>query len=165
MLLFNEGNLYFLLTHIILYCVFSSLLPLQHCLPSEAKSIMTSIMQTAQPFVCGGSAAMFASSIVHPVDLAKVRLQLFAVQNPGEIRPSFPKLIVGMIKKDGIMSIYSGISASLMRQCVYGTARIGLFRTFSDHFIARNDGKPLNFLMKAFSGMSSGSIAVWLVNS
>ena len=28
--------------------------------------------KTAEPFVCGGSAATFASVIIHPIDLAKV---------------------------------------------------------------------------------------------
>ena len=32
--------------------------------------------KTAEPFVCGGSAATFASVIIHPIDLAKVRLRL-----------------------------------------------------------------------------------------
>ena len=30
-------------------------------------------MKTAEPFVCGGSAATFASCVIHPMDLAKVR--------------------------------------------------------------------------------------------
>ena len=55
----------------------------------------------------GGSAAMFASSIVHPIDLAKVRLQLFALQNPaGTPRPSFPQIITSMVKKEGISSVF-----------------------------------------------------------
>ena len=31
-----------------------------------------SFAKTAQPFVCGGLAASFASCIIHPIDLAKV---------------------------------------------------------------------------------------------
>ena len=110
---------------------------------------MPDALTTAQPFVCGGLSACFASSIVHPVDLAKVRLQLFAVQHSGMPRPSFPEIISTMVKKEGISSIYSGLSAALARQCVYGTARIGLHRTFSDLLQKRNDGKPLNFGYKA----------------
>lgn len=110
---------------------------------------MTDSLSTAQPFVCGGLSACFASSIVHPVDLAKVRLQLFAVEHAGKARPSFPQIITTMVKKEGFISIYSGLSAALARQCVYGTARIGLHRTFSDLLQKRNDGKPLNFGYKA----------------
>lgn len=31
------------------------------------------LAQTLEPFVCGGSAATFASVVIHPMDLAKVR--------------------------------------------------------------------------------------------
>jgi len=65
-----------------------------------------------------------------------------------------------MIKKDGIKSVYQGVDAAIGRQLVYGTARIGLHRAFSDKLKERNDGKPISFGMKALSGMASGSIAV-----
>lgn len=32
----------------------------------------SSLVTTAEPFVCGGSAATFASCVIHPMDLAKV---------------------------------------------------------------------------------------------
>lgn len=110
---------------------------------------MTDALATAQPFVCGGFSACFASSIVHPIDLAKVRLQLFAVEHAGKPRPTFPEIITTMVKREGFSSIYSGLSAALARQCVYGTARIGLHRTFSDYLQKKNEGKPLNFGYKA----------------
>lgn len=119
------------------------------------------IALAAQPFVCAGMAACTASAIVHPIDLAKVRMQLFKVQNPSLPIPGFPGMLSMMVKTEGVMSIYSGVTASLMRQAVYGTARIGLHRSFSDKLQARNDGKPLNFGMKTLSGMASGAIAVF----
>ena len=36
------------------------------------------LAKTAEPFVCGGSAATFASVVIHPIDLAKVRFSLDA---------------------------------------------------------------------------------------
>ena len=65
-----------------------------------------------------------------------------------------------MVKNEGITSIYAGLSASIMRQLIYGTARIGLHRSFSDALVERNGGKPISFGMKTLSGMASGSIAV-----
>jgi hypothetical protein len=32
----------------------------------------SSVAKIAEPFVCGGAAASFASIIIHPIDLAKV---------------------------------------------------------------------------------------------
>ena len=104
------------------------------------------------------SRACFASTIIHPIDLAKVRLQLFSVANPGVPTPSFPTLIGTMIKEGGVGSIYAGLDASLMRQAIYGTARIGL-HTHSD-IIAEKTGGQVPFWMKTLSGMASGSIAV-----
>ena len=65
-----------------------------------------------------------------------------------------------MVKHDGFFSIYKGVDAAIGRQLVYGTARIGLHRKFSDKLVEMNDGKPIGFAQKALSGMLSGSIAV-----
>jgi solute carrier family 25 (mitochondrial oxoglutarate transporter), member 11 len=120
---------------------------------------MSSVAATIQPFFCGGLSACIASTVVHPLDLAKVRLQLL---NSSTVKPSFVTLLSSMIKEEGIMSIYAGLSASYMRQAIYGTARIGLHRTFSDMLIERNNGKALSFGAKVGSGMLAGSIAVML---
>jgi hypothetical protein len=41
------------------------------------------VTKQLEPFVCGGSAATFASVVIHPIDLAKVRMQLYGQLNPG----------------------------------------------------------------------------------
>lgn len=119
-----------------------------------------SFVKTAEPFACGGSAATFASCVIHPMDLAKVRMQLYGQLNPGKPVPGFSSILSTMVKRDGIFSVYKGVDAAIGRQLVYGTARIGLHRTFSDALVQYNDGKPINFFVKALSGMASGSIAV-----
>eukprot|EP01006_Ploeotia_vitrea_P016223 TRINITY_DN46782_c0_g1_i1.p1 TRINITY_DN46782_c0_g1~~TRINITY_DN46782_c0_g1_i1.p1 ORF type:complete len:302 (+),score=-4.15 TRINITY_DN46782_c0_g1_i1:87-992(+) len=120
-----------------------------------------SIYTTLEPFVAGGTAACFASTCIHPIDLAKVRLQLFTTMNPeGTKIPSPVSMLRDMIRNEGITSVYAGLSAALMRQAVYGTARIGLHRTFSEILVQRNNGNPLSFGMKTASGMCSGAIAV-----
>lgn len=118
------------------------------------------VAKNLEPFVCGGTAATFASCVIHPIDLAKVRMQLYGQLNPGKKVPSFPALLSEMIKRDGITSIYKGVDAAIGRQMVYGTARIGLHRSFSDKLVEMNGGNPINFLQKTLSGMASGSIAV-----
>jgi solute carrier family 25 (mitochondrial oxoglutarate transporter), member 11 len=113
-----------------------------------------------EPFVCGGSAATLASVVIHPIDLAKVRMQLYGQMNPGKPIPSFPSVIQKIVKHDGVLAIYKGVDAAIGRQMVYGTARIGLHRTFSDKLVEINDGNPISFFQKTLSGMLSGSIAV-----
>jgi solute carrier family 25 oxoglutarate transporter 11 len=65
-----------------------------------------------------------------------------------------------MVKRDGITSVYKGVDAAIGRQMVYGTARIGLHRMFSDQLVYMNGGNPINFLQKTLSGMASGAVAV-----
>ena len=58
------------------------------------------------------------------------------------------------------MGCYKGLDAAVGRQMVYGTARIGLHRTFSDLLVKNNNNEPLGFATKALSGMASGGVAV-----
>mmetsp|Transcript_25399 Transcript_25399/g.50666 ORF Transcript_25399/g.50666 Transcript_25399/m.50666 type:complete len:356 (+) Transcript_25399:196-1263(+) len=127
--------------------------------PSAAGEAM-STAKILEPFVCGGTAASFASCVIHPIDLAKVRMQIFGQLNPGKAPPSFPSIISRMVKTEGVGSIYKGLDAAIGRQMVYGTARIGLHRTFSDVLVKRNGGEPLSFGVKTLSGMASGATAV-----
>mmetsp|Transcript_22428 Transcript_22428/g.48803 ORF Transcript_22428/g.48803 Transcript_22428/m.48803 type:complete len:337 (-) Transcript_22428:158-1168(-) len=128
--------------------------------PAATASAKGGIAKTLEPFVCGGSAATFASIVIHPIDLAKVRMQLFGQLNPGKPIPSFPTIIRNMVTHDGPLSVYKGVDAAVGRQMVYGTARIGLHRTFSNKLVELNGGQPISFLQKTLSGMASGSIAV-----
>jgi solute carrier family 25 oxoglutarate transporter 11 len=39
----------------------------------KEKPTTSAFAKKIEPFVCGGSAATFASVVIHPIDLAKVR--------------------------------------------------------------------------------------------
>jgi solute carrier family 25 (mitochondrial oxoglutarate transporter), member 11 len=139
--------------------------------PYQGKAIMSSgsssdlkkgssLARNIEPFACGGAAATFASVFIHPMDLAKVRMQLYGQLNPGKPVPSFATILTNVVKRDGVLAVYKGVDAAIGRQMVYGTARIGLHRTFSNKLVEMNNGNPINFLQKTLSGMASGSIAV-----
>jgi solute carrier family 25 (mitochondrial oxoglutarate transporter), member 11 len=87
-------------------------------------------------------------------------MQLYGQLNPGKPVPSFPTILSNMVKHDGFLSIYKGVDAAIGRQLVYGTARIGLHRKFSDKLVELNNGQSISFVQKALSGMASGSVAV-----
>jgi len=112
-----------------------------------------------EPFVSGGLSACFASFCIHPIDLVKVRLQLFATLNPNTPKPTMFQMGKNVLNQDGFFKLYAGLSASLLRQAVYGTARIGLHRFFSQemeiHF-----GGTMPFWGKAFCGTTAGALAV-----
>lgn len=113
--------------------------------------------EALQPFICGGSAACFASSVIHPIDLTKVRMQL--AREVGK-EPQAMALVKETIKNEGFKGMYSGLSAALTRQATYGSARIGLHRTFSNKLKELNGGGDIPFWQKSISGMAGGAIAV-----
>jgi len=48
-----------------------------------------------------------------------------------------------IIKEGGFGSLYKGLSAGLLRQATYTTARLGIFQGLSDYLKKTNDGKVL----------------------
>lgn len=52
-----------------------------------------------------------------------------------------------IIKTDGFGALYKGLSAGLLRQATYTTARLGLFNNFSQMAKEYNNGK-----VRLFSG-------------
>merc|ERR1719318_1049454 len=69
-------------------------------------------------------------------------------------------VISGVIKNEGISTLYTGLSAGLLRQATYTTTRLGiytwLFETFS------TDGTPPGFFMKAALGMTAGGVGAFV---
>ncbi|URE12816.1 Mitochondrial 2-oxoglutarate malate carrier [Musa troglodytarum] len=50
-----------------------------------------------------------------------------------------------------------GLSAGLLRQATYRTARLGSFRVLTNKAVEANDGKPLPLLQKAAIGLTAGT--------
>ncbi|CAK4077031.1 unnamed protein product [Aphanomyces euteiches] len=118
---------------------------------------------TAQPYICGGSAAIIAAVAIHPIDLVKVHLQLAGQTGSNATAVSVAKSVVA---KQGFSGLYAGLSAAVARQMVYGTARLGMHRAISDSLQASRvkqgatDGLPL--WMKSSVAIVTGAIAATL---
>lgn len=101
----------------------------------------------------------FCCAQIHPIDLVKTRLQLYGAGQKGSVRPSALTVAKGIVESNGFGGLYAGLSASVMRQAVYGTARIGLHREFSDYLKAKQGGGDLPAWKSAGSAMVSGALA------
>ncbi|KAJ1527543.1 hypothetical protein ONE63_007512 [Megalurothrips usitatus] len=105
----------------------------------------------------GGLASAGASCVTHPLDLLKVHLQ---TQQSGKL--SVLKLTGHIIKEQGVLALYSGLSASLCRQLTYSTARFGIYEV-SKQMIAPK-GEQVSFLtmvgMASLSGAVGGFVGV-----
>lgn len=69
----------------------------------------------------GGLASAAAACITHPLDLLKVHLQ---TQQSGKM--GLVGMGVKVVKSDGPLALYNGLSASLLRQFTYSLVRLVL---------------------------------------
>jgi len=103
----------------------------------------------------GGLASAGAACCTHPLDLLKVHLQ---TQQSGKI--GVLSQTVNIIKHQGILALYSGLSASLVRQLTYSTTRFGIYEV-AKQTVAPN-GEQVSFLnrvaMAAVAGACGGFV-------
>ena len=86
-----------------------------------------------------------------PRPRTQVRIQLAGTGSPLAVAGN-------IVKNEGFVALYSGLSAAIMRQATYTTARLGLFSSFNEKLIAKNDGKPLPLWQKAGAGLAAGGL-------
>ncbi|CAH9070210.1 unnamed protein product [Cuscuta epithymum] len=139
-------------------------------------------------FVEGGIASIVAGCSTHPMDLIKVRMQLQGepapvVQNlrpalafpssaahSGHIHlPSPPPRVgpvavgVRIVQQEGVAALFSGVSATVLRQTLYSTTRMGLYdmlkRKWSD---PNTNNIPL--VKKIGAGLIAGGVGAAVGN-
>ncbi|XP_011303210.1 mitochondrial 2-oxoglutarate/malate carrier protein-like [Fopius arisanus] len=104
-------------------------------------------------FLIGGTSGMAATCFVQPLDLIKNRMQLSGT------RVSTMSVVSGIFRNEGVLAMYSGLSAGLMRQATYTTTRLGIYTWLFE--LASKDGQP-NFLTKAALGMAAGCVGAFV---
>ncbi|KAJ5093892.1 Mitochondrial carrier protein [Penicillium angulare] len=118
------------------------------------------------PFLNGGIAGMTATVVIQPVDMVKVRLQLAGEGAKTGPRPSALGITRDIIASGKALDLYTGLSAGLLRQAVYTTARLGLFETFMKSVNSKADeaGRKVTFAERAGAGLSAGGLAAMIGN-
>lgn len=94
----------------------------------------------------GGLASAGAACCTHPLDLLKVTLQ---TQQDGKL--SILQLTGKVIKQQGVLALYNGLSASLLRQLTYSTTRFGIYEVGKQSMAADS-----GFFQKAFLAGAAG---------
>ena len=98
-------------------------------------STATQKKNRSTPFWFGGVASAMACTLTHPLDLLKVRLQTLdstpstttGSSASSTINPSLRSLFWNIIRSEGPTALFTGLSAALLRQLSYSTARFGLY--------------------------------------
>ena len=123
-------------------------------------------MKAALPFINGGLAGMTATSVIQPVDMIKVRLQLAGEGAKTGPKPTPLGITRDIIAQGKVLDLYTGLSAGLLRQAVYTTARLGFFDTFMKSLTARAEtkGNKVGFAERASAGLAAGGLAAFVGN-
>lgn len=123
-------------------------------------------MRAALPFINGGLSGMTATVVIQPVDMVKVRLQLAGEGAKTGPRPSALGVTRDIIASGKVLDLYTGLSAGLLRQAVYTTARLGLFETIIKSLNTRAEeaNRKITFAERAGAGLTAGGIAAMVGN-
>ncbi|KAI8897358.1 mitochondrial carrier domain-containing protein [Globomyces pollinis-pini] len=109
-------------------------------------------------FFYGGIACCVAAVFTHPIDTIKIRLQL-----NGELAAKGnSNVISNMIRSEGIVSLWRGLSASVLREASYSTIRMGLYQPFKTILSDNEKVEPL--WKKIAAGGLSGMIGAAIAN-
>uniref|UniRef100_A0A5B6ZC65 Mitochondrial uncoupling protein 5-like n=1 Tax=Davidia involucrata TaxID=16924 RepID=A0A5B6ZC65_DAVIN len=141
-------------------------------------------------FVEGGIASIVAGCSTHPLDLIKVRMQLqgetnapnpavqtlrpalaFQTTSPGRIHvPPPPAARVGpiavgirIVQQDGAVALFSGVSATILRQTLYSTTRMGLYDILKQKWTDPGTGK-MPLVRKIGAGLFAGGVGAAVGN-
>ncbi|KFK32807.1 hypothetical protein AALP_AA6G290600 [Arabis alpina] len=136
-------------------------------------------------FAEGGIASIVAGCSTHPLDLIKVRMQLqgesSAVPIQTNLRPALafhtssttvhappPRVgIIGVgsqiIRKEGMRALFSGVSATVLRQTLYSTTRMGLYDILKTKW-TDPETKTMPIIRKLTAGFIAGAIGAAVGN-
>uniref|UniRef100_A0A671YZ13 Solute carrier family 25 member 10 n=1 Tax=Sparus aurata TaxID=8175 RepID=A0A671YZ13_SPAAU len=104
----------------------------------------------------GGVSSSAAACLTHPLDLIKVHLQ-----TQQEVRMRMIGMTVNVVRREGYLALYSGLSASLCRQMTYSLTRFAIYETVRDKITRENKGlMPFyqKVLLGTFGGFAGGFI-------
>jgi solute carrier family 25 (mitochondrial oxoglutarate transporter), member 11 len=92
-------------------------------------------LDKVMPFVIGGASGCLATTIIQPVDLVKVTIQLKSEENAQKnIKTKFGFMdAVKDIRSEGggWLSFYRGLDSAIARQVFYTTTRLGIFKNLT----------------------------------
>lgn len=118
--------------------------------PLTKKNKNSALIKT---FVTSGLGGMAGWVVVHPANTIAVRMSL----NPAGTTFSLRHMLQ---TSGGVVGLYDGLSAGLLRQVFYATARLGLFETFRD-VLHEVRGKT-DFAARVGIGAVTGGMAAYL---
>jgi len=103
----------------------------------------------------GGLASMGAACCTHPLDLIKVHLQ---TSTSAGHKVGIISQTLKIVSTDGLFGLYSGLSASLLRQATYSTTRFAVYDLMTQRLSPNGEviSSPIRIAMAGVAGFAGG---------
>eukprot|EP01041_Mallomonas_annulata_P001334 gene1334-2575_t len=112
------------------------------------------LSKTALNFATAGLGGVSGWIVVHPFNTLAIRMNLAASEGTAKIH--FRQYAMDTVGKEGVLSLYSGLSAGITRQVFYATSRLGLFEILRDEMAKY---RPTDIWSRLITGCISGGMA------
>jgi dicarboxylate transporter 10 len=115
--------------------------------------MMSTQINSSTDFICSGAAASMAACFTHPLDQTKYRMQILST------RVSLIRQVHSFAIRDGFFSLWSGLSASILRQSTYSTTRFALYDFFMHNlpsYSSSSKSTPSTGATIACAGLAGG---------
>jgi solute carrier family 25 oxoglutarate transporter 11 len=109
-------------------------------------------------FLFGGTAGCCAVMFTQPLDLVKNRMQMSGIGGKIKEHKTSMHVVRSIVRKEGFLAIYNGLSAGFLRQATYTCGRLGLYTLLFER-VSRGSQTPPSFATKAVLGMTAGGIS------
>lgn len=116
------------------------------------------IVPNSVKFMFGGLAGIGATSIVQPLELIKNRMQLIGADGSKNI--SSVEVVKKIVKSEGFLALYNGLSAGWLRQATYTTARMGTYNSLVERFSGKDGKTP--FVIQLACGLVAGGAGAFV---
>ncbi|CCO36436.1 Mitochondrial substrate carrier family protein ucpB AltName: Full=Solute carrier family 25 member 30 homolog [Rhizoctonia solani AG-1 IB] len=119
-------------------------------------------------FVGAGLSNMFSSAVTNPIDILRTQNihEKYKSSPATPNRSSFFNVAKGMLHSEGVLSLMNGVSASILREGIYATIRLGTYEAHKDLLYELSNGALTRegIPLKALSGLMSGAIGATIAN-
>ncbi|CAI4227227.1 unnamed protein product [Auanema sp. JU1783] len=128
-------------------------------MPSRVGSPPDSVFgfeQIAKKYFLSCTAALVAETVTYPLDITKTRLQIAKNKHT---KGGMVQVTYDIIKKEGAMSLWTGVGPAITRHYIYTGIRMGAYELLRDSVYDRSTGASFPMWKSMVCGALSGLIA------
>lgn len=120
-------------------------------------------MELASAWLCGGIANALASTMLHPLDIVKTRMQILATN--GSSNRGMSQTFITIYRRKGLRGLWiPGLTASCTREMLSSGPRAGFYVPVRDGLCQASGRRTDDSLVKVISALFCGSLGALIGN-